>query len=571
MPHVITNTLINIGTYPPPQERREPSTTDVYEEFTIGDLHGNSLYFINFLIRSGIVDFTGDESVKAEKYATLADYYTSLRSLRQNNIRYNARIDLITDLIAELEIKDKNALVRLIGDEVADRGENDYLNLKILEKLKTDGANCEILLSNHGTEFIRAYETQNQHPESPFMFTGIRAHASSMINMQHLINSGHVSLTEINRLIENFYRPLIKVLSYTLSEDESHIQIHSHAGIDFNIINNLAEKLGLSERLSSTVNPTPREIANLIDLINKDFDENYLQQQSVNTLTHTDNARFGSGEDADPNDPFYFICWSRNYDAIHRTKSSQYSYVHGHDSNDPEADNIHTFDLNNELGRPSVLKGTLRILHYSSNDQQFVKKRNPFIKAAVAFGIGAVVGTALAAGVIYGLPILVGLGLPLAGVAAGALAIGKMLGIPLAITLAASVTGLAASIGTTLVSVFFGTSKKNAETKPKSLIVENTDIVNPSANNENTNSRDTKFIQKTVSKVASEKSTEKDSLLEVELDENDKRDALLLDDLGLSKITQGTNRYAYFAKKSKESARPGEPQENKENHNKPKK
>jgi hypothetical protein len=49
----------------------------------------------------------------------------------------------------------KKRLIRLIGDELADRGANDYLTLLLLGKMKDLELKYEIIWSNHGNFFYQ--------------------------------------------------------------------------------------------------------------------------------------------------------------------------------------------------------------------------------------------------------------------------------------------------------------------------------------------------------------------------------------------------------------------------------
>ena len=82
--------------------------------------------------------------------------------------------------------------VTLIGDELADRGNNDYFTLLVLKKLHQSKVNLNILLSNHSAEFIRDYEKVK--------FTGFYnlgpGQGQSLAKMQFLIGKGLITKGE---------------------------------------------------------------------------------------------------------------------------------------------------------------------------------------------------------------------------------------------------------------------------------------------------------------------------------------------------------------------------------------
>lgn len=78
-------------------------------------------------------------------------YQTPLENIdKECLIQFNTILDRI--------VFEKGRMIRLLGDELADRGANDYFTLKLLEKLQLNKVPVEILLSNHSVEFIESYE-----------------------------------------------------------------------------------------------------------------------------------------------------------------------------------------------------------------------------------------------------------------------------------------------------------------------------------------------------------------------------------------------------------------------------
>jgi len=119
------------------------------QELTIGDLHGNALKLVWFLIKHGFIEGF-DESL----YSKLVEHY------KNNNLeKFNKIID------ENLKINLNAGKLRLIGDELCDRGSNDGMTLCILEKLSDankkpiDSAEkssfeFEIIFSNHTAWFF---------------------------------------------------------------------------------------------------------------------------------------------------------------------------------------------------------------------------------------------------------------------------------------------------------------------------------------------------------------------------------------------------------------------------------
>jgi len=132
----ISQNIVNLEQFP-------TITDDIAEHISIGDLHANALKLLHLLIQEGVF-FTSPE-----KYHTFSRLY-------QIPAEYISQQELSTLLmmIDNLEVRNTNVLIRLIGDEHFDRGHNDLYIDMILRKLHKEGIHYEIILSNHGARSI---------------------------------------------------------------------------------------------------------------------------------------------------------------------------------------------------------------------------------------------------------------------------------------------------------------------------------------------------------------------------------------------------------------------------------
>ncbi|WP_324607133.1 Dot/Icm T4SS effector Wip [Legionella adelaidensis] len=277
-------------------------------------------------------------------------YKTPIHELTKNHL------DEFNQILSKIEFSN-DCLVRLIGDELADRGSNDYFTLKILEKLNEHKVPVEIIVSNHSIEFIEAYEKQDNF-HAPMLSQG--GHAPSMEKLQTLVEKGLVSREEILAIAEKSYKPNLRAISYSLSEDKKEITIYSHAGIGLNTIRSLAEKLKVEYK-----DQTASELAQTIDSINIEF-QKHVKSNTVNTLYSREKmyvGYYGYSEISDA--PLEFIMWNRFYHSLERPASySGYkiNFVHGHDSHDPTRENI--YNLDNALGKMAYLnQGEYTVLY----------------------------------------------------------------------------------------------------------------------------------------------------------------------------------------------------------------
>ena len=113
-------------------------------EYTLPDLHGNALKLLNALIKIGIV------TMPKYKYKKFVNFYFKdpLRFKKKSLINLTKVIDCI-------KRSKKIGKLRFIGDELCDRGRNDYYTLLVIKRLSQIGIPCEFVLSNHSLEFIK--------------------------------------------------------------------------------------------------------------------------------------------------------------------------------------------------------------------------------------------------------------------------------------------------------------------------------------------------------------------------------------------------------------------------------
>ncbi len=300
---------------------------------TIGDLHANAMKFMFMLAKHGIAT-----NITTEDYAELVTIYqkpvTELTKALLDNF----------DRILSNTTFNPGLMVRLIGDELADRGSNDYFILKIFEKLHQSGVQVETLISNHGVEFIEAYETQDifypprLHPV---------AHAPSITNLQQLVQRKILSRDEILSMVNSSYKSTLRVISYSLSKNKNEITIYSHAPIGLSIIKKLAEKLHVAYQ-----DATVSLLAATIDRVNMAF-QTHVSENFVHRLYEASilQAAYSSRFDL-RNYPMEYIMWNRLYEGIDRPdKHSDYQikFVHGHDSSYTIKEK-HIINLDNILG-----------------------------------------------------------------------------------------------------------------------------------------------------------------------------------------------------------------------------
>lgn len=346
MPNLVTEENVDLYKMPTVDE-----TTSNEGEVTIGDLHGNAMKLVFLLVKHGIVS-----EINETDYASLVNIY-------QKSPEDLTQIDLISfnDILGKMKFNNKIG-IRFLGDELADRGSNDYFTLKLLEQLHKNNVSFEILVSNHGIEFIEAYETKRQGRWTT-RFECRYEQAMSLDNLEFLCSYNLVKKQEILQLVETVYKPYLKALSYSFNDDLSEMTIYSHAPIGLNTIKALKNQFGIVED----------DLESAIYFINKKFQELVLNNK-VNTLYKKgDNGDIEKGYANKKSDnPFVCLLLNRECETLQRDETlgeRQLNWVHGHhhDFVNRTGRDGHVFNLDNLLGKRSKHIDQYTVLHSSSN------------------------------------------------------------------------------------------------------------------------------------------------------------------------------------------------------------
>lgn len=343
--------------------KADHSLLDKGGEITIGDLHGNAIKLLFMLFKHGIAS-----GIDKADYDMLVAIYKM-----PHDTLIRSDLELFNTLLSKIRFN--TALgIRLIGDELADRGSNDYFTLKLLEQLHKHQVPFEINVSNHVIEFIEAYETNKEFNPSLLHY----AHVCSLVHLNALITKNLVAREEIALIIKNVYQPHLKALAYSFNEAKTEITIYSHAGIGLNNLKALAEQFEITY-LDASI----EELASTIDGINTLF-QSHIYTNSIHTLYTRADLLLGYGGKKVSHAPFVFLIWNRLYKEIERPQT-QYgytlNYVHGHDPNEPNQPAI--FNLDNMLGKFEGLnQGEYTALYSSTSQMPYV---NPFSPSELRF------------------------------------------------------------------------------------------------------------------------------------------------------------------------------------------
>lgn len=316
---------VNLNDYPKKISHYGPDM-----EVTIGDLHGNALKLLYFLISNDVMRLS-------EK-----DYQRFVTIYKKSPIELTHKdIALFHTIINSAYINSAHKL-RFLGDDLCDRGMNDYYTLQIYKKLDLAHAPFEIVLSNHGNFFLTAYE----RPEQSFSYNpyGEGRHESivrSMLNLGKLIDKGLVDKGDILEIVQTHYLKHLVLPGVTINKANNEITIYTHAPIDVSILSRLAGDLGIDyqddnlEIFVKTIADINSKIQGWI--LQNTFSSNYKHLNELHDKEKTPSA-------------IRQVLWNRDYSILDRQyqpegKSFGINYVHGHDSQP------NVFDLDNLFGK----------------------------------------------------------------------------------------------------------------------------------------------------------------------------------------------------------------------------
>ncbi len=247
-------------------------------QVTIGDLHANIIKLIYFLIRNGIISM--DDAV----YSRLVDLYKANQSTWSESYLQ----ELCTSLKSFVVIN-KHVLVRIIGDDVCDRGMLDLSLLWFLEEFVEQQGLVQIHVSNHGFEFITYYELNIHNRFDELKDTDVfslygryqNVFSKSLSHLDFILKQGWIDWDTLQRLYESIYRPLLRVMTYSICPNTLETHLFSHAECGLETISCIGEHFGLAD----SPNPTIARIINTIEFINLQFQVRYANVNNICKLS----------------------------------------------------------------------------------------------------------------------------------------------------------------------------------------------------------------------------------------------------------------------------------------------
>lgn len=262
-------------------------------QFTVGDLHGNAAKLLFILFEHGIASGLNEYEYKQ----MLSIYKTPVNTLIKQQL-----IDF-SQFLQKMKLA-KGYSLRLIGDELCDRGENDYFTLLILERLKKD-IDVDILLSNHGALFLQAYLFGN------FGAVNLReGQEQSMHNMHELLKKKMIEWFRVREITKQVYIPSLKLIDYVLSRDNKELIIFTHAPAGLEAIDAVARMFQIPYDATSV-----EGLINTIESINGMI---VYKLQTKNFHRLYDMSENHTNSPSLKHDPILYLMWNRNLQSYAR-------------------------------------------------------------------------------------------------------------------------------------------------------------------------------------------------------------------------------------------------------------
>jgi len=338
--HTQKNT--NIECYPASYSRGHDSHK---RQLTIGDLHANGLKFFYFLIERGV-------------FVVSEEDFNSFKKLYLQNLKTKDDVEKLKEILNRVTVNEIN-LLRLIGDDLSDRGVNDYFILKIIEKLVKSGIKLDILWSNHSAEFMIAYEEGKTYKGK---LAGCPSDSLKALRNIMFGENGEnkiIDKKEVSRIYEEYYKPNVKLFSYSFQMDEygqlTGMKFFTHAPVGLETVESAAGVYNIKYK-----DKTVHELRETIDKINEKFSEDVQYNrvhEKYNVETEVKEYSWEGVEAVRLENPIHRAAWNRIPD---HTKSEllpkipkqlddgvNMIYVHGHE----RSHHKEMINLDNELGK----------------------------------------------------------------------------------------------------------------------------------------------------------------------------------------------------------------------------
>lgn len=329
--------------------RKTPTRSEYYSgdesQIVLGDLHGNTLKLINLMIKYGFLKLENPE----RDYQELVKLYTKAGEFKNNSDQKNFQVGInLTkeDITIYRKILDRATIkndkyLSLIGDELSDRGFNDYFTLLLFEKMAKNDLKFECIASNHGMNFLQWATDFIHSPEATLKKIHNYCYldnnqGDSLIGLSNVAEN-ILNENEINNLkdiIQNIYFKRLKIISGIIDLENNSIMNLTHAPVDYEVINQLVKKHHIIPSNENIKDKTPMEIMKIYHALNtKLFNSNKAVSDLV-TEFHRERDGWDDTKNIPANRALSYCLWNRNInfrkDNLKLNNSGSSFFANGH-------------------------------------------------------------------------------------------------------------------------------------------------------------------------------------------------------------------------------------------------
>lgn len=318
---------------------------------TVGDLHANAKKLLYILKSHQFFD------IPDKDYITVCKICNKPVDLL---VQYD--IDTFNSIIDNMQVNPNalTALLRIMGDDLGDRGPNDYFVLKILQKMAKSGVKFRSILSNHVMDFILRRESG-----LPFEFPVEPDQRRSIHNLQKLIDLSLIDEDEVVSIYFDVYLPHLKIIDYSFDVNGK-LTIYTHAPSGRNFIKDLVEDINEYNGVTVVkyLDETPLDLSKTIDEINRVL----LNLATKGRLYHFyKNSK---------NNALEKIIWNRDYNQDVLGRNPNDNYVNGHDLDLKKISSDNVRGLDNRCGYGDIYSEYQAVDEFKSYDNYFILYTN---------------------------------------------------------------------------------------------------------------------------------------------------------------------------------------------------
>ncbi len=306
-PAVASWASASVGSQPIIQDNKENAGNKIWE-YTVGDLHGNTLLAVWHLLRAGMLRFK-DPSAQDSCFQALWELYEEeLRSPNKGTLTHEEREQLLArhqrfkEILKNLEVNKASVkvLLRFLGDTIGDRGASDLYTFWLMDHLEEqlqqnfpDELRLKLIVGNHELYLLSIYQLAQRADteEKPGslkakMLEYFHHHtnpgnsfASSKRLMQAL-KEDLITETEFRNLIAR-YKSRLQLIDYSFLPADSKAQkdrldIYLHGKVGIEAIRFYAKGFGVPFS-----DKTAAELMHTINEINSKFRQQF-QDEAIN-------------------------------------------------------------------------------------------------------------------------------------------------------------------------------------------------------------------------------------------------------------------------------------------------